>query len=145
MAELIHEHSTHVKGEGGRTYIVRIYGQERTDGTWEGWLEFHPDDESKQVFGTEQETSQPNRTAIRVLGVGPRADISGRGLRPSTRAVTVIGSAAHKLSASSQGDVLTHFVAEWRCLRARRATDRPFKYSFGRLIDTQSRNGVIYR
>jgi hypothetical protein len=39
MAEFIHEHSTGVKSEDGTTYIVRIYGQERTDGTWEGWLE----------------------------------------------------------------------------------------------------------
>jgi hypothetical protein len=39
MAEFIHEHSTGVKSEDGTTYIVRIYGQERTDGTWEGWIE----------------------------------------------------------------------------------------------------------
>jgi hypothetical protein len=70
MAELIHEHSTHVKGEGGTTYIVRIYAQERADGTWEGWLEFHPTDERKQVLRTEQETSQPNRTAIEYWALG---------------------------------------------------------------------------
>jgi len=33
MAEFIHEHSTGVKSEDGTTYIVRIYGQERTHGT----------------------------------------------------------------------------------------------------------------
>jgi hypothetical protein len=63
MAELIHEHSTHTKGEGGTKYIVRIYVRERTDDTWEGWLEFHPIDERKQLLRTEQETSQANRTA----------------------------------------------------------------------------------
>ena len=70
MSELIHEHPAHVKGEGGTTYIVRIYAQERIDGTWEGWLEFHPTDERKQVLRTEQETSQPNRTAIEYWALG---------------------------------------------------------------------------
>jgi hypothetical protein len=70
MPELIHEHSTHVSGEDGTTYIVRIYGQQRIDGTWEGWLEFHPTDERKQVLRTEQETSQPNRAAIEYWALG---------------------------------------------------------------------------
>jgi hypothetical protein len=70
MPELIHEHPAYVKVEGGTTYIVRIYAQERTDGTWEGWLEFHPTDEHKQVLRTEQETSQPNRTAIEYWALG---------------------------------------------------------------------------
>jgi hypothetical protein len=70
MAELIHEHSTHAKSEDGTTYLVRICAQERTDGTWEGWLEFHPTDERKQVLRTEQETSQPNRTAIEYWALG---------------------------------------------------------------------------
>ena len=70
MAEFIHEHSTRVKGEDGTTYIVRTYAQERIDGTWEGWLEFHPTDERKQVLRTEQETSQPNRLAIEYWASG---------------------------------------------------------------------------
>ena len=63
MAELIHEHSTRVTGEDGTTYVVRICGEERADGTWEGWLEFHPT-EGKPVLRTGQETSQPSRVAI---------------------------------------------------------------------------------
>lgn len=70
MAELIHEHPAYVKAEHGTMYIVRIYAQERTDGTWEGWLEFHPTEECKQVLRTEQETSQPNRTAIEYWALG---------------------------------------------------------------------------
>src|SRR5437773_3717418 len=70
MAEFIHEHSTGVKSEDGTTYIVRIYGQERTHGTWEGWLEFHPTDKRKSVLRTEQETSQPNRTAMEYWASG---------------------------------------------------------------------------
>ncbi len=70
MAEFIHEHSTGMKSEDGTTYIVRIYGQERTHGTWEGWLEFHPTDKRKSVLRTEQETSQPNRIAIEYWASG---------------------------------------------------------------------------
>jgi hypothetical protein len=46
------------------TYIVRICGEERSDGTWEGWLEFHSADATKPTLLAEQETSQPNRTAL---------------------------------------------------------------------------------
>jgi hypothetical protein len=54
----------------GTTYIVRIYGRERPDGTWEGWLEFHPTENHKSVLRTEQETSQPNRTAVEYWASG---------------------------------------------------------------------------
>jgi hypothetical protein len=64
MSEFIYEHVPRVRSEGGARYIVRVYAQERTDGTWAGWIEFHPTDERKSVLRTGQETSQPNRTAI---------------------------------------------------------------------------------
>ena len=70
MAEFIHEHSTRIKDEEGSEYVVRIYGRERIDGTWEGWLEFHPTDEHKPVLRTEQETSQPNRIAVEYWASG---------------------------------------------------------------------------
>jgi hypothetical protein len=50
--------------QGGTTYAVRACGEERVDGTWEGWLEFHSTDSSHPVLSTEQETSQPNRSAL---------------------------------------------------------------------------------
>jgi hypothetical protein len=73
MSEFMHEHSTRVKDQDGTTYIVRVYAQERTDGTWAGWIEFHPIDERKPVLRTGQETSQPNRAAIEywTLGLEP--------------------------------------------------------------------------
>jgi hypothetical protein len=49
---------------GHTTYVVRICGEERLDGTWVGWLEFHSADATKPALLTEQETSQPNRTAL---------------------------------------------------------------------------------
>jgi hypothetical protein len=70
MAQLIHEHSTHVRGDDGTTYIVRIYAQERADGTWEAWLEFRPTGERKPVLRTGQETSQPNRAGIEYWALG---------------------------------------------------------------------------
>ena len=63
VAELICEHSTTVKS-GQTTYIPRVYGKRRADGTWEGWLEFHPSDNSGPVLCTPGETSQPSRTTI---------------------------------------------------------------------------------
>jgi len=69
VAELIREHSTLVKGDD-TIYIVRIYAKERTDSTWEGWLEFHPTDKSKPVLRTGEETSQPSRVAIEYWAYG---------------------------------------------------------------------------
>jgi hypothetical protein len=48
---------------GHTTYVVRTSGEERPDGTWEGWLEFHSADATKPALLNEQET-QPNRTAL---------------------------------------------------------------------------------
>jgi hypothetical protein len=50
--------------DGDSSYKVRIYGDERIDGTWRAWVEFHPRDGSSTVLRTEQETSQPNLTAV---------------------------------------------------------------------------------
>ena len=70
MAELLREYATTVIGPDETTYIVRSYGEERLDGTWIGWLEFHPTDLSKLTLRTDQETSQPNRTAVEYWATG---------------------------------------------------------------------------
>ena len=69
MAELIHEHPTRIKDDD-TTYLARIYAAERTDGTWEGWLEFHPNRKGKPVLRTEQETSQPSRVTVEYWALG---------------------------------------------------------------------------
>jgi hypothetical protein len=69
VAEFIYEHPAKVISEGA-TYTAKIYGIERADGTWEGWLEFHPADKSKPVLRTEAETSQPNRTTVEYWALG---------------------------------------------------------------------------
>ena len=70
MAELLQEYTTVVDAPDGTTYTVRSYGEERLDGTWTGWLEFHPKDARKSVLRTDQETSQPNRTAVEYWSTG---------------------------------------------------------------------------
>lgn len=70
MAVLLQEYSAQVISADGTAYDVRSYGEERDDGTWMGWLEFEPTDASKPRLSTDQETSQPNRTAIEYWSSG---------------------------------------------------------------------------
>jgi len=71
-AVFLYEHPTAVKIVG-TTYAVRVCGAEKCSGIWEGWLEFHPTDESKPVLRTGIETEQPDRVAIDywAMGLGP--------------------------------------------------------------------------
>jgi hypothetical protein len=64
MPELIYEHSARVEDDEGTVYVPRSYGQARGDGTWAGWIEFHPLDGEGIFLRTDQETSQPNRAAL---------------------------------------------------------------------------------
>lgn len=68
--ELLQEYATRVSGPDGTTYIVSSYGEERADGTWVGWLEFQPTDDSKPVLRTDQETSQPSRVTVEYWATG---------------------------------------------------------------------------
>ncbi len=63
MRELIHRHSTAVRGDDGRMYEAYIFGQRRGDGTWIGWLEFVPVG-GGYALRTGSETSQPDRDAL---------------------------------------------------------------------------------
>ena len=70
MAVLLQEYSVQVVDGDGITYDVRSYGEQRDDGTWMGWLEFQPTNAKKPLLRTEQETSQPNRTAVEYWSTG---------------------------------------------------------------------------
>lgn len=63
MAEHIHTHSRHVRRAGGAEYEAQVYGVQRADGTWAGWLEFRQLQDGR-VVRTGQETSQPDRRAL---------------------------------------------------------------------------------
>jgi hypothetical protein len=52
-----------------RIYTARVCGRERDDGTWEGWLEFVPDDGSAAV-PTQRETTQPNLAGLEYWATG---------------------------------------------------------------------------
>ena len=62
MAELIQTYAETVRDLDGEEYTVHAYGEEREDGNWEGWLEFHPS--LGAVVRTNRETTQPNREAL---------------------------------------------------------------------------------
>jgi hypothetical protein len=70
MSELLQEYSARVEAANGTVYIVRSYGEERADGTWKGWLEFHPVRGNGPVLRTGQETSQPSRVTVEYWASG---------------------------------------------------------------------------
>lgn len=65
MADLIHTFETQIRNPAASaTYEARAMGESRADGTWAGWLEFHPITGRGPVLRTERETTQPDRTAL---------------------------------------------------------------------------------
>lgn len=70
MPELIHQHAEQVQDSAGVRYRVLVYGERREDGTWEGWIEFHPVGDAGSVLRTERETSQPDREALNYWASG---------------------------------------------------------------------------
>ena len=62
MAELIQTYAEALLDAGGEEYTVHAYGEERADGTWEGWIEFHT--AAGAVRRTDRETTQPDRAAL---------------------------------------------------------------------------------
>lgn len=62
MAELIQTYAETVGDAGGVEHTAHAYGEERADGNWEGWLEFHS--AAGAVRRTHRETTQPNREAL---------------------------------------------------------------------------------
>jgi hypothetical protein len=63
MAEIIESLPFVVAGGAGQDFYVSVAGAQRSDGEWEGWLEFVPLDESDALI-TPTETTQPNRAAL---------------------------------------------------------------------------------
>jgi hypothetical protein len=53
---VIHEFTEPFRGSAGTVYDVRVYGREREDGTWIGWLEFS--NPLRGVLRTDRETTQ---------------------------------------------------------------------------------------
>jgi hypothetical protein len=62
-SEMIFEFAQVVVASDGTTYLARVCGGPRQDGTWAGWLEFVVEGTGR-VRRTGQETTQPNRDAL---------------------------------------------------------------------------------
>lgn len=73
MSELIHQHSARVSSDDGTVYRAHILGRERSDGTWEGWIEFNPVGGQGVVLRTERETSQSDRDDLVYWAAGLEA------------------------------------------------------------------------
>jgi len=69
MAQVVSAFSEVIRTTDGTSYTVTACGRERSDGMWEGWLEFAPDDTSR-VLRTRRETTQPNLTDLRYWATG---------------------------------------------------------------------------
>jgi hypothetical protein len=66
---LIHEFAEPFAAEDGRVYSVRVWGQERSDGTWIGWLAFVTRD-GQVTRATPRETSQSSREHLAYWATG---------------------------------------------------------------------------
>ena len=67
---MILELAEHVRDPvDGTTYVARVYGRARMDGTWEGWLEFVAT-EPALVRRTQQETTQSNQQGVHYWASG---------------------------------------------------------------------------
>ncbi|HEU4370162.1 MAG TPA: hypothetical protein VFV05_18210 [Methylomirabilota bacterium] len=62
-------HNSALELPDGRVYMAQACGREREDGTWEGWLEFMPDD-GPVVLRSQRETTQPNLAALEYWATG---------------------------------------------------------------------------
>lgn len=63
MAEVLVKFDTPVTDPSGRRYFPQAMGRERSDGLWEGWIEFVGADGSRSIESG-RETTQPNRTDL---------------------------------------------------------------------------------
>jgi hypothetical protein len=74
MSVFIHEHSAIVTDRYGVVYRARIYGEQRPDRTWTGWIDFVPVSGTPlrpgHHYRTGQETSQPDRAALEYWASG---------------------------------------------------------------------------
>jgi hypothetical protein len=69
MAQFVYQHPAPVE-DNGTPYTARVCANERSDGTWEGWIEFHPADRARSILRTDQETSQPSRVTMEYWALG---------------------------------------------------------------------------
>jgi hypothetical protein len=70
MADVLIEFENAFTGRDGKVYEARACGRERSDGLWEGWVEFVPRETGAAVVQTARETTQPNREDLDYWATG---------------------------------------------------------------------------
>jgi len=71
MEQRIHTFATPVRDpESGVEYVVEAWARQRSDGLWEGWLEFIPPDGGGGFLRTGRETTQANLDAVTYWAAG---------------------------------------------------------------------------
>ena len=86
MAEILVDFDVILTGPDRKQYGARACGLERSDGLWEGWLEF-PAEDGSGVERTGRETTQPNRDDLMYWATGlTAAYLDGALLRTLTPA-----------------------------------------------------------
>jgi hypothetical protein len=89
MAEILVDFDAVLVGPDGRRFGARACGRGRSDGLWEGWVEF-PEEDGGEVVRTGRETTQPNRDDLMYWATGlTAAYLDGALLRTLTPAPPV--------------------------------------------------------
>jgi hypothetical protein len=85
MAELIRQFSTLTQGADGTQYIARVYGEQRRDRVWIGWIEFSSLADGR-AMRSQRQTEKLNRDALAYWAAGlERHDLEGALTRASHR------------------------------------------------------------
>lgn len=62
--ELIQQYKRRFRNGNGAEYTIQTWGRRIEDGTWVGWLEYHPLEDGLDVRRTSPETTQPGRREL---------------------------------------------------------------------------------
>lgn len=75
MAELIRQFSSLTQAGDGTQYVARVYGEQRRDRVWVGWIEFAPLNDTPTLKAN-RSVEQASRTALVYWAAGlERADL----------------------------------------------------------------------
>ena len=86
MPELIQEYKNQVQSSDGVSFTALAYGDLRSDGNWEGWLEFHSRKGIDPILRTGRETTQPDKNALAYWASGLELAYLEGALERATRA-----------------------------------------------------------
>ena len=70
MSEVVVKFDEPITGTNGSSYFAQAVAGERSDGLWEGWIEFLPVSDDGEALASERETTQPNRTNLEYWAQG---------------------------------------------------------------------------